>query len=435
MEWKHNQFLGEKMSIEQFMADPENQFFLVTGCEYSSDGQYLAVSDRGGRVIIFKRFESKTKSPKLNYQFEFFAQERDFDVHKSVEYDESIRGMQILDINQEDKIDLLTAGFRTIKLDRIYKGKIKSYANTSKSKLTVPKVKDTKEDFTKKTKAEFKNAHTSEINGLSLNRINQNSFISSDEFKVMFWDLGNTSEVFNLIDIESEIENAPRITTSRFSGIDPHLFAFGTNKGHTKLCDIRMNSNCLSFAATYEDKNSNLNKTIFANNLLSVHDINFNPVDGYLFSTRHYLSVNLWDMRNYSAPCNKFLLYEPVISKLSYLYQNNYLSDKFKMSTDPTGKLILTGGYNNMFHIVDTEQKLNTQITMDENNEKVMNTNVIRKVNSKGSCFYKKDDPSLLKINYDKKIVQNSFSPKENYITLIALNCIYTYSGNETKKK
>ena len=95
---------------------------------------------------------------------------------------------------------------------------------------------------------------------------------------------------------------------------------------------------------------------------MSVHDINFNIANENIITTRQYLSANYWDLRNLTAPSNKFLLYEPIITKLSYLYQNNYMTDKFTLSNDPTGKVIITGGYNNMFHIIDHEQKLNTQI-------------------------------------------------------------------------
>ena len=103
--------------------------------------------------------------------------------------------------------------------------------------------------------------------------------------------------------------------------------------------------------------------------MLSVHDINTNiAVNSYTFATRHYFSVNLWDMRKTNEPSSKFLTYEPVINKLTYLYQNNYLNDTFSLDTDPTGKYVLTGGYNNMFHVIDTEQRLNTQIVIDDMN-------------------------------------------------------------------
>ena len=166
-----------------------------------------------------------------------------------------------------------------------------------------------------------------------------------------------------------------------------------------------------------------------ANSLLSVHDISTVLCDKYSFATRHYFSINLWDMRKQNDPICKFLTYEPIINKLSYLYQNNYINDKFSLSTDNTGKFILTGGYNNMFHVIDTEQRLNTQIVIDDSNEKTMNTNVIRKINAKGSCFYKKDDQSINNINFDKKITHQIYSPVENYSLLILYNCIYSYSG------
>ena len=90
MEWRFNQFLGEKLTYEQIKSDPENESFLVTDVKFSSDGNNVVVSDKGGRVIIFKKSEQKGKQPKLDYFFEFPAQEKDFDVQKSIEYSEEI---------------------------------------------------------------------------------------------------------------------------------------------------------------------------------------------------------------------------------------------------------------------------------------------------------------------------------------------------------
>jgi len=110
------------------------------------------------------------------------------------------------------------------------------------------------------------------------------------------------------------------------------------------------------------------------------------------------------------------------------------MSDKFSLTSDFTGKVMITGGYNNMFHLIDCDQKLNTQIVIDEKNEKVMNTNVIRKINSKGSCYYKKDDQSLANINFNKKILHQTYSPVEHFTHIILLNCIYSYTGGLANK-
>jgi serine/threonine-protein phosphatase 2A regulatory subunit B len=440
-EWKYSQFLGEKLSFDQIKNDPENESFLVTNSKFSPDGRFCIVSDKGGRVILFKKNESKSKHTKLDYFYEFAAQEKEFDVHKSVEYSEEIRAMEILSSSNSEKVDLLTAGYRTIKLDRIYKDKIKTFEPISNGyvdnkRLIVPKLSSSKSEIKHKTKKLLRCTHCNEINSLSQNKINYNNFISSDESSIYLWDLNVPNEVYNPVDLNPSMDQelADKITCSLMCDYNPHLFVYGTNKGNIRLCDLRTSSDHITFSTNFYDENSNLNKTIFANALLGVHDICMSLSNSYSFASRHYLSVNLWDIRKQNEPSTKFLVYEPVINKLSYLYQNNYLNDRFSISTDCNGKFILTGGYNNMFHVLDIEQKLNTQIVIDESNEKVMNTNVIRKINSKGSCFYKKDDPSFDNINFDKKILHQAFSPVDSFAIMIVYNCIYSYSGSVTKK-
>ena len=83
--------MGEKITYEQIRYDPENESFLVTNVKFTQDGLNVIVSDKGGRVIIFKKSDAKVKQPKLNYFFEYQAQEKDFDVHKSIEYPEEIK--------------------------------------------------------------------------------------------------------------------------------------------------------------------------------------------------------------------------------------------------------------------------------------------------------------------------------------------------------
>ena len=87
-----------------------------------------------------------------------------------------------------------------------------------------------------------------------------------------------------------------------------------------------------------------------------------------------------------------------------------------------------------MFHVFDIEQRLNTQIVIDEKNDQLMNTNIIRKINSKGSCYYKKDDDDLNLINFDQKITKHAFCPNSNFLVIVVYNCIYTYHGNLGKK-
>ena len=50
------------------------------------------VSDKGGRVIMFKTGQNKL----MEYYYEFQAQEKDLDFHKSIEYSEEIKDFLIL---------------------------------------------------------------------------------------------------------------------------------------------------------------------------------------------------------------------------------------------------------------------------------------------------------------------------------------------------
>ena len=446
MEWRFNQFLGEKIDYDAMRYDPEHESFLVTNVKFTRDGMSVVASDKGGRVIIFKKSEVKTKSPKLNYFFEFQAQEKDFDVHKSIEYPEEIKGLCVLQPSPNDtKLDILSAGYRTIKLDRVYEAKVRAFNDpsnrlSSESNVKFPRVSSSSSTEIKtKTKKVFCCTHSSEINSLSLNNINTNNFISSDEYRVYLWDINYTGQdVYTPIDIEPDneldSETSEKITKSVYSNIDPHVFVYGTSKGNIRLCDMRCGTNQQNFMTNFSDEKSNISNSI-ANSLLSIHDISTNGNNMYTFASRNYFSVNLWDMRKTNEPSSKFLIYEPIINKLTYIYQNNYINDKFSIDTDASGKFILTGGYNNMFHVIDIDQRLNSQIRIDDTNEKLMNTNVIRKINAKGSCYYKKDDPNIANIDFNKKILYQAFSPVDNYALMAIYNCIYTYSGNIAKKR
>lgn len=207
MEWRFNQFLGEKLSIEDIKNNPDNESFLVTAVNFSPDGTYSIVSDKGGRLIIFRKTtSSKSKNPKLSYHYEYAAHEKEFDRHKSCEYSEGIRAFTILENQNQNNIDILSAGYRNIKYDRVYNSKSCIFdtdlAQPNSGSITVPKLKETHWEVKHKTRAEYK-AHNNEIKSVSENRLFTNNFISADEYKVFLWDINQTKEVYNPIDLEN----------------------------------------------------------------------------------------------------------------------------------------------------------------------------------------------------------------------------------------
>jgi len=256
----------------------------------------------------------------------------------------------VLESKNTNNIDILSAGYRKIKLDSV------NISLPDENDTTEPNLTESSKEITNKTKAEFI-GHNNEIRSISNNKLFTNNFISAEDFKVFLWDMNSTQQVNKtIIDLEKSSEFPEKITVAKYSSYNPNIFGYGTSKGVLKVCDLRTSSDSLEFSKSYFDENAGLNKTIFASSIMSVHDINFNIMNDLNVTTRHYLSLNYWDMRKTDAPTTKILLYEPIISKLSYLLENGYMSDKFSLSSDPTGKIMITGGYNNMFHFVDIDQ-------------------------------------------------------------------------------
>ena len=333
MEWRYNQFLGESLSYEDIKNNPDNENFLVTDLKFTHDGSHVAVTDKGGRVIIFKKTVLPDKQPHLDYYFEFVAQESDFDVCKSIEYPEEVKAVSILKSpNYDNKLDILTAGYRTIKLDRIYKDTVKTFDNEEDSNgIIIPKLKEMQPEIKCKTKRLMRCIHADSINSLSLSKINENHFISADNYRVYLWDINREGkDIYTPIDIspKPDVENAERITKATFSESDPYVFYYGTDKGCINLCDLRIGSDQTRCQIRFTDEKSKM-ANVIVNSLQCVHDIKAPNQNDYCFATRQFFSVFLWDKRVTAEPSRKFLTYEPMITKLNYIYQKNYKNNRF----------------------------------------------------------------------------------------------------------
>eukprot|EP01133_Synstelium_polycarpum_P015961 gene15961-18975_t len=122
------------------------------------------------------------------------------------------------------------------------------------------------------------------INSISLNSDGQ-TFVSSDEFRVYLWDLNNNQECFNIIDLKpSNIQLLNEIIrVTEFHPIQCNYLVYGTSRGSTKLCDMRISALCNDFSRAYEPKHSN--KTIFSDYMNSILDLRFSD-NGRYFVTR-----------------------------------------------------------------------------------------------------------------------------------------------------
>jgi serine/threonine-protein phosphatase 2A regulatory subunit B len=82
--WKFTQCFGDKGDVEDITeAD------IISTVEFDHTGNYLATGDKGGRVVLFERNETK-KTCEYKFHTEFQSHEPEFDYLKSLEIEEKI---------------------------------------------------------------------------------------------------------------------------------------------------------------------------------------------------------------------------------------------------------------------------------------------------------------------------------------------------------
>ncbi|KAG1438284.1 hypothetical protein G6F56_012702 [Rhizopus delemar] len=84
--WKFAQCFGDKGDSDD-ITDAD----IISTVEFDQTGDYLATGDKGGRVVLFERNESKQKqSCEYRFYTEFQSHEAEFDYLKSLEIEEKI---------------------------------------------------------------------------------------------------------------------------------------------------------------------------------------------------------------------------------------------------------------------------------------------------------------------------------------------------------
>jgi len=92
LEWKFSQVFGEGRNSVDDVSD-------VSAIEFDDTGDFIAVGDRGGRIVLFERDEKTDKgnnnnkkhaikSPEYKFFTEFQSHEPEFDYLKSLEIEE-----------------------------------------------------------------------------------------------------------------------------------------------------------------------------------------------------------------------------------------------------------------------------------------------------------------------------------------------------------
>ncbi|MES1912318.1 MAG: hypothetical protein MHM6MM_004614 [Cercozoa sp. M6MM] len=356
---------------------------LVTAVQFDHNGDYLAVGDKGGRIWIYESMDCDASSCQLadesaeerlaerrrGIEFRFYGQfqshEAEFDYLKSLEIEEKINMIRWCRRTNESLI-LLATNDKTVKLWKIYERKVRDpegnqipdvddddYDEYSLDQVRIPDLSEASAVTAATPRRVFANAHTYNINSVSLNSDGE-TFISADDLRINMWSLDRADSCFNVVDIKPpNMEDLQEVITSAtFHESHCHQFAYATSRGTVKLCDLRqraLSDGNADAALTFEAPEDAGDRTFFTEILASISDISFSGE--HFLVARDYLSVKVWDVRMQRTPVSVIRVHEHLQDRLCELYDNDSIFDKFEVATQ--GSLVVTGSYDDAFVVAD----------------------------------------------------------------------------------
>ena len=97
------------------------------------------------------------------------------------------------------------------------------------------------------------------------------------------------------------------------------------------------------------------------------------------------------------------------------MFANDSIFDKFRMAASTDSNTLLTGNYNNCFHLIDTVDGSNTQYELN-----YKKNTISRAMTSK--------QPAITKMDYKNKIMAGDFNKTKNKVAVASQNCFFIYS-------
>ncbi|CAI0392121.1 unnamed protein product [Linum tenue] len=399
LEWKFSQVFGERTAGEELQ-----EVDIISAIEFDKTGDHLATGDRGGRVVLFERTDTKdhggsrrdlermdypiTRHPEFRYKTEFQSHEPEFDYLKSLEIEEKINKIRWCQ-TANGALFLLSTNDKTIKFWKVQEKKVKkiSEMNVDPSKassapkpylanggctdrlnnspgndfsipaggfpsLRLPVVVTSAEtSLVARCRRVYAHAHDYHINSIS-NNSDGETFISADDLRINLWNLEISNQSFNIVDVKpANMEDLTEVITSaEFHPNQCNMLAYSSSKGSIRLIDLRQSALCDSHAKLFEEQEAPGSRSFFTEIIASISDIKFAKDGRYLLS-RDYMTLKLWDINMDSGPVSTFQVHEYLRPKLCDLYENDSIFDKFECCLSGDGSRVATGSYSNLFRV------------------------------------------------------------------------------------
>ncbi|KAG2229987.1 protein phosphatase PP2A regulatory subunit B [Thamnidium elegans] len=441
--WKFAQCFGDKGE-----SDDITEADIISAVEFDHTGDYLATGDKGGRVVLFERNESK-KSCEYRFHTEFQSHEPEFDYLKSLEIEEKINQIKWCK-RQNSAHFLLSTNDKTIKLWKVYERNLKTVSESSMmtdvdmptgvvgnfgTSLSMPKISHQDSIVAAIPRRIYANAHAYHINSISINSDGE-TYISADDLRVNLWNLDISDQSFNIVDIKpANMEELTEvITAAEFHPEQCNLFMYSSSKGTIKLADMRESALCDQNAKVFEEPEDPSNRSFFSEIISSISDVKFSQ-DGRYILSRDYLTLKIWDINMENKPLRTINIHDNLRSKLCDLYENDCIFDKFECTFSGDGSHMMTGSYSNDIHIYGRDDESGVTLQADKSafkakklgssKNKITMSSGNRNAASMGRKM-RSDDGDYM--DYNKKILHSSWHPKENTIAVAATNNLFIFT-------
>ncbi|KAI8914993.1 hypothetical protein PhCBS80983_g03492 [Powellomyces hirtus] len=435
--WRFAQCFGDKGDV-----DDVTEADIISAVEFDTSGDFLATGDKGGRIVLFERNEGK-KGCEYKFYTEFQSHEPEFDYLKSLEIEEKINKIRWCK-KQNAAHFLLSTNDKTIKLWKVFEKSLKVVSETNvptdatparggamlKSSLKLPRLIHHDTMIAAVPRKIYQNAHAYHINSISVNSDGE-TYLSADDLRINLWNLNVSDQSFNVVDIKpvNMEELTEVITASEFHPSHCNLFVYSSSKGTIKLNDMRTAALCDQYAKLFEEEEDPQSKSFFSEIISSISDLKFSR-DGRYILSRDYLTLKIWDMNMESKPIQTIQIHNQLKSKLCDLYENDCIFDKFECTFSGDGKNVLTGSYNNYFHVYDLETGNDIPLQADKSAfkaKKVGSTKNKPVVSAFGKKNRAEDVGMAETADFTKKILHASWHPQENTIALAATNNLFLF--------
>ncbi|KAJ3262320.1 protein phosphatase 2A regulatory subunit cdc55 [Boothiomyces macroporosus] len=429
--WKFSQCFGEKAESND-----------IVEVQFDHTGDYLATGDYGGRIVLFERNDGK-KACEYRFLAEFQSHLGEFDYLKSCDIEERINRIAWLKRSNNAHM-LLSTNDKTIKLWKISSKSIRAVAEnnlgsgsrpSSVSELKLPKSIHHDTIYISNPKRIYQNAHQYNINAISVNSDGEH-FISSDDLRVMLWNMDITQECFSnccltldIVDLKQDIydDSTDFITCSEMHPISCNMLCYSTARGKLRLLDMRQDNSADDRAKVFENPADS--KSFFSDVVASVSDVKFSP-DGRHMIARDYMTIKLWDLHMESQPIKTMSIHDHLESKFCDLYDNDVIFDRFGVNFSGDGTQAVTGSYSNFFHAFNMKNDTDTILQADKSMFRPRAIGSKEISPAEQSLLRRKEFFDVEKLDYNRRIFHTSWHPKEDTIALAATNNLFLFHKN-----